>query len=62
LRDVHERVAAARDVTVDDVDPSTVVELCILEAVGRVQLAVGTGRVVEQLGQGPQLPPLRRSA
>jgi hypothetical protein len=55
-------VAAARDVTVDDVDPSTVVELCILEAVGRVQLAVGTGRVVEQLGQGPQLPPLRRSA
>ena len=40
-------------VTVDDVDPGAVVELGILQAVGRVQLAVGAGRVVEQLGEGP---------
>jgi hypothetical protein len=40
-------------VTVDDVDPGAVVELGILQTVSRVQLAVGAGRVVEQLGEGP---------
>jgi hypothetical protein len=29
-----------------------VVELGVQQAVGRIQLAVGTGRVVEQLGRG----------
>jgi hypothetical protein len=53
LPDVHEHVPAAGDVAVDDVDPGAVVELRVLEAVGRVQLAVGAGRVVEQLGQRP---------
>ena len=54
LPDVHEHVAAADDVAVDDVDRA-VVELRVLEAVGGVELAVGAGRVVEQLGQRPQV-------
>jgi hypothetical protein len=47
-------VPAAGDVAVDDVDPRTVVELRILEAIGRIQLAVGAGRVAEELGPRPQ--------
>ena len=54
LADVHEDMPDAGHVAVDDVDEGAVVELGVLQAVGRIQLAVGTGRVVEQLGRGPQ--------
>ncbi len=51
LADVHHHVAAAADVAVDDVQPGAVVELRVLQALGRVELAVARGRVVEDLGE-----------
>lgn len=47
-------IPAAVHVAVDDMDSGTVVELRVLQAIGRIQLAVGTRRVVEQLGQRAQ--------
>jgi hypothetical protein len=41
----------AGHVAVDDVDAGAVVELGIMQAVSRIQLPVGTVRVVEQLGR-----------
>ncbi len=41
LADVDEHVAAAGDVAVHDVDPGAVVELGVLQALGRVEAAVG---------------------
>ena len=51
LADVHEHMAAAGDVAVHDVDAGAVVELGVLQSLGRIELAVGRRRVVEQLGQ-----------
>ena len=53
LADVDHDVAAAGDVAVDDVEPGAVVELGVLEPLGGVELAVGAGGVVEDLGEGP---------
>ena len=44
LADVHHHVAAAADVAVDDVEPGAVVELRVLQALGRVELAVARRR------------------
>jgi hypothetical protein len=52
LADVNEDMPDAGHVAVDDVDTGAVVELGVQQSVGRIQLAVGTGRVVEQLGRG----------
>ncbi len=52
LPDVDHDVAAPGDVAVDDVEPGAVVELGVLQALGRVELAVGAGGVVEDLGEG----------
>ena len=41
LADVDEQVAAAADVAVHDVQAGAVVELGVLQALGRVELAVG---------------------
>ena len=49
--DVDHEVAAAGEVAVDDVEARAVVELGVLEALARVELAVARGRVVEQLGE-----------
>jgi hypothetical protein len=54
LADVHEDMPDAGHVAVDDVDAGAVVELGVMQAVSRTQLAVGIGRVVEQLGRRPQ--------
>jgi hypothetical protein len=51
---VHQHVATAGHVPVHDVDAGAVVELCVLEPVRRIELAVGAGRVVQELGQRPQ--------
>jgi hypothetical protein len=51
IADVDQHVPAPGDVAVHDVDAGTVVELGVLETVGRIELAVSAGRVVEQLGQ-----------
>jgi hypothetical protein len=45
-------VAVAADVAVDDVQPGAHVEPGVLQALGRVELAVGVRGVVEDLGQG----------
>ncbi len=50
--DVDHGVAAAADVAVHDVQAGAVVELGVLQAFGRVELAVARRRVVEQLGEG----------
>ena len=52
--DVDHQVAAAADVAVHDVQPRPVVELGVLQALGRVELAVAGRRVVEDLGQRPR--------
>src|SRR5690606_25285532 len=52
LPDVDHHVAAAGDVLVDDVEPGAVVELGVLEPLGRVELPVGTRGVIDDLGQG----------
>ena len=52
LADVHDHVAAAADVAVDDVQAGAVVELRVLEALGGVELAVRAGGVVEDLREG----------
>ena len=54
LADVHEYVAVAADVAVDDVQAGPGVELGVLQALGGVELAVAAGRVVEDLGERPQ--------
>ncbi len=54
LPDVHEHVAAAADVGVDDVHARAVLEPSILQALGRIELAVGSGRVVEQARERAQ--------
>ena len=51
LADVDHEVAAAAEVAVDDVEAGAVVELGVLEALGGVELAVGAGGVVEDLGE-----------
>ena len=51
LPDVHHDVPAATQVAVDDVQPGAVVELGVLEPLGRVELAVRRGRSVEQPGE-----------
>ena len=48
LADVDHQVVPAAQVAVDDVQPGAVVELCILEALGRIQLAVRRRGVLEQ--------------
>lgn len=45
-------MAAAGDVTVHDVEWRAVVELSVLQPLGRVELAVARRRVVQQLGHG----------
>ena len=52
LADVDHHVTAAADVAVHDVQPGAVVELRVLQALGRVELAVRARRVVEDLGEG----------
>ena len=52
LADVDDDVAAAGDVAVHDVEPGPVVELGVLKTLGRVELAVRCGGVVEDLGEG----------
>ena len=52
LADVDEEVAAAGEVAVDDVEAGAVVELGVLESFGGVELAVGAGGFVEDLGEG----------
>jgi hypothetical protein len=47
-------IPAAGHVAVDDMDSGTVVELRVLQTIGQIHLAVGTRRVVEQLGQRAQ--------
>ncbi len=47
--DVHHEMTAPGDVAVDDVKAGTVVELSVLEPFARIELAMGTGRVVEDL-------------
>ena len=54
LADVHQHVPVAGHVAVDDVQPGTGVELRILEALGRIELAVGARCVVHDLGQGAE--------
>ena len=51
LPDVDQHVPAAGDVAMHDVDPGAVVELGVLQALGRVELAVRGRGVVEQLGE-----------
>jgi hypothetical protein len=53
LPDVDKDVPVASDVPVDDVQPGPGVELGVLEALRRVELAVRTAGVVEDLGQDP---------
>ena len=48
LADVDEHVPAAADVTVDDVHARSVVEARVLQALGRIELAMRAGRVVER--------------
>ena len=51
LPDVDHHVAAPADVAVHDVEAGTVVELGVLQALGGVELAMGAGGVVEDLGE-----------
>ena len=51
LPDVDHHVPASADVAVHDVEAGAVVELGVLQALGRVELAVRTGGVVEDLGE-----------
>ena len=53
LADVHHDVTAAADVAVHDVQPGAVVELRVLQALGRIELAVRARRVVEDLREDP---------
>ena len=51
LPDVDEHVSAAADVAVHDVHPRAVVEPRILQPLGRIELAMRAGRVVEEPGE-----------
>jgi hypothetical protein len=53
LADVDQHMTVAADVAVHDVQPGARVELGVLETLGRIELAVRTARIVEDLGQDP---------
>ena len=53
LADIDQHVAVAADVGVHDVQPGPVVELGVLQPLGRIQLAMRPAGVVEDLGQHP---------
>ncbi len=46
-------MAATADVTVHDVDAGAVIELGVLQALGGIELAMGTAGIVEDLGERP---------